>query len=95
MSRGTESKETIKRRNAKPERAAKRSVLGNLYQKNHPERYRTKRRERYLNHKGDYAKIVEDALEPITIRSDNIILSSDRHIPFHDEELIKKLFAVS
>src|SRR5512133_3522786 len=90
MSQGTESKASVKARNAKPARAKLRSAQGNLWEQQHPERaaaYKRASRERL----GDMAQMIETARDPILFEADNVALTCDFHVPFHDEDLIKTL----
>lgn len=99
MSNGKENPLTVKARNAKPERSALRSAQGNLHQKMHPEQAHENRRKREekIGHpqQGYYAEMIETARDPITFESDNVVLACDFHIPFHDEDLIKEMFAAA
>lgn len=96
MSKGKENPETVRRRNAQPERMRQRSAQGNQWQILNPERAREnakKSREGRGTRQGVFAEMIEKARTPIVVRSDNVALTSDWHIPFHDDDLVEKLFA--
>jgi predicted phosphodiesterase len=66
------------------------SAKGSLWQKHHPEacaRRMREYREKYGRNDGIYAQMIAEQRQPILIKSNNIIVSSDYHIPFHDIDL--------
>jgi hypothetical protein len=97
MSKGIESKATVKARNARPERAAKRSAQGILWSKIHPDRV-AEFRKKCIDKRGGtgsaYTKILDEVYNPILIETDNVCITSDYHVPFTDETLIKQLLLV-
>ena len=88
-------KNKIKRIESRPDRMKRNQEMGDKFQRDNPEycrnRMRTIRAERGRND-GIYAQMIDDALEPIIFESDNVALTSDFHIPFTDENLMKILF---
>jgi predicted phosphodiesterase len=84
MSNGIESKESVKRRNARPDRRQYISAKGNLYIRNHPGYPRS-------HAGGMYAQMLDEVRNPLRISSDNIAVTSDWHIPFCDDDLVKRL----
>ena len=97
MSNGKENPDTVKARNAQPERMRKRQAQGNLFAKNNHEITNDQqrvRREIAGRREGAYAQMIDEVYKPITIESDNIAVTSDWHIPFTDEELVNRLLNV-
>lgn len=86
MSKGIESKESVKARNARPNRAAVRSNQGILWKKNHPGIHRSKYKP------GIYTLMLDEARNPLIIESDNVAITSDWHLPFYDNGLVNRLF---
>lgn len=84
---GYENPETIKRRNARPDRMRQRSTLGNMWMKNHPE-------VKHSQVRGIYAQMIDDQRNPITIELNNVCLAGDFHVPFTDERLMEDLFHI-
>lgn len=88
-----ESKESVKRRNAQPERAKKRQAQGNIYMKTHPDRTAEYRKRSKQKH-GSMAEMVLQARDPLTFTTGDICLACDFHIPFQDEALIDYMIDV-
>jgi predicted phosphodiesterase len=86
-----ESPDTVKRRNAHPDRMKKRQTQGSIWQAIHKDLVNERDRARGP-HSGMYAQMIDEARDPITIESDNIAITSDWHLPFVDERLLKRLF---
>lgn len=96
MSHGVESKESVKRRNARPDRAQLRSAQGTLYQQQHPEITKAQQKIRDGRRKqGIYAQMIDEQRNPIVIELDNVALAGDFHVPFTNESLIKRLFSAA
>jgi hypothetical protein len=96
LSHGIENPETVKARNARPDRQKKRSAQGNLWSQQHPEISREQSKTRTAKsriRRSNYAGLIDDQRNPITVELDNVAITSDWHVPFTDEELIKTLFA--
>lgn len=91
MSHGTESKESIKRRNARPDRHRLRSAQGDKWQRDHPEANRIRYHKTGVR-EGIYAKMLDEARNPLTIESDNVAITSDYHAPFYDNRLLELMF---
>lgn len=90
MSHGIESKDSIKRRNARPDRRKKQSSMGALWKKKHPKE--NAQNVKAYRSKNPHAKMIDDQRNPIELTLENVIVSSDWHVPFTDESLIKELF---
>ena len=91
MSHGVESKESVKRRNARPDRKAQRQAQGNMYMKNHPEKAKEYKEKTNARKLGTYAQMLDDMRNPIVITETNVAITCDWHIPFCDEELVEDL----
>jgi hypothetical protein len=89
MSHGKENPATVKARNARPKRAALRSNQGTMWYKDHPEIH--KERNKYKP--GAYTLMLDEARNPLTIKSENVAITSDWHAPFYDNDLVNQLFA--
>ena len=90
------AKDVEKRRDAK--RIKQQSAKGNLYQKKNPTYARDQMRKiRAENGRNDgiYAQMIDDQRKPLDVVSDNILITSDFHIPFHNLSLLEKLFSVA
>ena len=93
MSHGKENPITVKARNARRNRSNQRSVQGNMYCANHPDRAAEYKRK----YKEKKAKMVEkliNARASLTFTSGDIALACDFHVPFQDEALIDYMIAV-
>lgn len=91
-----ETKAGQKRRDAR--RSDQQSAKGNLYQKKHPEWARDRMRKIRAEcgrNDGIYAHMVDELRNPITITSNNIIVASDFHIPFHNPSLLENMYDVA
>ncbi|MFA5247885.1 MAG: hypothetical protein WCX79_00405 [Candidatus Paceibacterota bacterium] len=93
MSHGLENPLTVKARNARRNRSAQRSVQGNIYEKEHPDRAAEYRR-RYKAKKGSFAQQLINARAPLVFTAGDICLACDFHIPCHDESLIDYMIGV-
>lgn len=87
-----ENPDPVKARNAKPDRMRKRSAQGKMWESNHRELINL-RRKGERRKEGIYAQMIDDQRNPITVELDNVAITSDWHVPFTDETLIKELFA--
>lgn len=90
---GYESKESIKARNAKPDRRQKRSAQGNIWVKDHPDIAAERRAKKGNNGSGLYAQMIDEQRNPITVELNNVALAGDFHIPFTNESLMKRFFS--
>lgn len=86
-----ENPDTVKARNAKPDRMRKRSAQGKMWESNHRELINL-RRKGERRKEGIYAQMIDDQRNPITVELDNVAITSDWHVPFTDEPLVKDLF---
>jgi hypothetical protein len=88
-----ESKESVKARNARPDRRRLRSAQGDKFQRDNPG-WNNLRYLRTGKRGGIYAQMIDEARDPILIESDNVAITSDWHVPFYDNELFKRLCQV-
>ena len=91
MSHGPESKESVKRRNAQPDRRMTHNARACLLQKKYPEATQARHRKSGVK-RGIYAQMIDDQRNPIIIELENVAITSDWHVPFTDEPLIQRLF---
>jgi len=93
----SKNKAVEQKRECQPKRSAKQSARGNLYQKQNPEWARDRmRRIRATRGRNDglYAQMISERRNPIDIYSDNILVTSDWHVPFVFDEMVELLDAV-
>ena len=93
MSHGKENPLTVKARNARRNRSNQRSVQGNIYSANHPDRA-AEYRKRYKEKKGKVAEQIANARMPLTFTEGNIALGCDFHIPCQDDALVDYMINV-
>ena len=93
MSHGKENPLTVKARNARRNRSKQRSVQGNIYVQNHPDRA-AEYRKRYKARKGSFAQQLINARQPLIFTAGDICFACDFHIPCHDEALIDYMINV-
>ncbi len=93
MSHGKENPLTVKARNARRNRSKQRSVQGNIYCSNHPDRAAEYKRK-YKEKRGKFAEKIINARAPLTFTSGDIALGCDFHIPCHDSALIDYMISV-
>lgn len=88
-----ENPETVKARNARPDRSKARQAQGNLWMKNHRDRANAYGRKSRAK-KGMYAQMIDEIYNPIIVTSQNVAITSDYHIPFYDNDLLNQLLTV-
>ena len=93
MSHGKENPLTVKARNARRNRSKQRSVGGNIYCANHPDRAAEYKR-RYKEKKGKFAERIINARAPLTFAAGDICLACDFHIPCQDDALVDYMIGV-
>lgn len=93
MSHGKENPLTVKARNARRNRAKQRSVQGNIYKEQHPDRASEYRRK-YKEKKGKFAEQLIKSRAPLTFEAGDICIACDFHIPCHDDALIDYMIGV-
>jgi hypothetical protein len=93
MSHGKENPATVKARNARRNRSAQRSVQGNIYSANHPDRAAEYRRK-YKEKKGEFAEKLIKARAPLRFAAGDICLACDFHIPCQDDALVDYMISV-
>jgi hypothetical protein len=93
MSHGHENPLTVKARNARRNRSAQRSVQGNIYRDQHPDRAAEYKR-RYKAKRNSYAEQLINARAPLVFTAGDICFGCDFHIPCHDEALIDYMIGV-
>jgi len=89
------NKEKEKVKDAKRSRVL--NEKGNIYQKNNPEWARDRMRRIRASGRNDgiYAKMIDRQMNPLNIKCDNVIYTSDWHIPFYDINLKDALFKIA
>jgi len=93
MSHGKENPLTVKARNARRNRSKQRSVQGNIYVQNHPDRA-AEYRKRYKAKKGSFAQQLINARAPLVFEAGVICFACYFHIPCHDDALIDYMIGV-
>jgi len=93
MSHGIENPATVRARNARRNRSKQRSVQGNIYSTNHPDRAAEYRRK-YKEKKGKFAEQIINARVPLTFTEGDICLACDFHIPCQDDALVDYMINV-
>lgn len=79
-------------------RSSQQSAKGNMWKKQHPEQAREWLRKHRALHgyqSGISAKIIDEQRKPLNVYSNNILFTSDYHIPYHDEILLEYLIEVA
>lgn len=79
-------------------RIKQQSAKGNLWQKKNPAACRERMRKIRAEHgrnDGIFAQMIDDQRDPLNIKSNNIIIASDFHIPFHNLSLTEKIFEIA
>ena len=85
---GYENPDTIKARNARRRESINAHTA--LWKQDHREQVASQQRERYSK-MGKFAQMIDDARDPIVFHSDNVALTCDFHVPFHNEKLLGEL----
>jgi hypothetical protein len=88
---GYENPDTIKRRNAR--RRDQLSAMGSLWKKNNPERAREN--DRMYRERHNYAQLIDEQRQPISIKLESFVCTSDYHVPFVQGPLLDEMYKIA